>query len=110
MPNGDLLVLERGVALLTFQMRLVRIPAAEVQAGSPPQGRSAAAGHGGDIDNMEALAVHAAPDGTTRITLVSDNNFNDWERSLLLEFSLPELSQARAAAAAAASACPSARR
>ncbi len=31
-----------------------------------------------------------APDGATRITLVSDNNFNDWERSLLLEFSLPE--------------------
>ena len=39
---------------------------------------------------MEALAVHTAPDGQTRITLVSDNNFNDWERNLLLEFSLPE--------------------
>jgi hypothetical protein len=39
---------------------------------------------------MEALAVHSAPDGTTRITLVSDNNFNDWERNLLLEFSLPD--------------------
>lgn len=45
---------------------------------------------GGDIDNMEAVAVHEGPDGTTRITLVSDNNFNDWERTLLLEFSLPE--------------------
>jgi hypothetical protein len=45
---------------------------------------------GGDIDNMEAVAVHSAPNGSTRITLVSDNNFNDWERSLLLEFSLPD--------------------
>ena len=45
---------------------------------------------GSDIDNMEAVAVHTAPDGSTRITLVSDNNFNDWERSLLLEFSLAE--------------------
>jgi len=28
--------------------------------------------------------------GETRVTLVSDNNFNDWERSLLLEFTLPQ--------------------
>ena len=45
---------------------------------------------GGDIDNMEAVAVHEGPGGETRITLVSDNNFNDWERNLLLEFSLPD--------------------
>jgi hypothetical protein len=90
MPSGDLLVLERGVALLTFQMRLVRIPAAEVKAGAHMKGELLLHAAGGDIDNMEALAVHSAPDGTTRITLVSDNNFNDWERNLLLEFSLPE--------------------
>ena len=34
--------------------------------------------------------VHTLPSGETRITLVSDDNFNDWERSLLLEFSLPK--------------------
>lgn len=90
MPNGDLLVLERGVALLAFQMRLVRIPAAEVKAGAHMKGEVLLHAAGGDIDNMEALAVHAAPDGSTRITLVSDNNFNDWERNLLLEFSLPD--------------------
>ena len=44
---------------------------------------------GADIDNMEGVAVHTAPDGSTRITLISDNNFNDWERSLMLQFSLP---------------------
>lgn len=90
MPNGDLLVLERGVALLAFQMRLLRVPAADVKAGAHMKGEVLLQAAGGDIDNMEALAVHAAPDGTTRITLVSDNNFNDWERNLLLEFSLPE--------------------
>ena len=88
MPNGDLLVLERGIALLAFQMRLVRIPAAEVKAGAHLQGELLLHTAGGDIDNMEGLAVHQAPDGSTRITLVSDNNFNDWERNLLLEFSL----------------------
>lgn len=90
MPNGDLLVLERGVALLAFQMRLLRIPAAEVKAGAHMKGEVLLHAAGGDIDNMEALAVHAALDGSTRITLVSDNNFNDWERNLLLEFSLPD--------------------
>jgi hypothetical protein len=90
MPNGDLLVLERGIALLAFQMRLLRVPAADVKAGAHMKGEELLHAAGGDIDNMEALAVHAAPDGTTRITLVSDNNFNDWERNLLLEFSLPD--------------------
>lgn len=88
MPNGDLLVLERGIALLAFQMRLVRVPAAEVKAGAHMKGEVLLQTAGSDIDNMEALAVHTAPDGSTRITLASDNNFNDWERNLLLEFSL----------------------
>ena len=47
-------------------------------------------GVGGNLDNMEGLAVHPGPDGGTRITLISDNNFNEWERNLLLEFTLPE--------------------
>ena len=90
MPNGDLLVLERGVALLAFQMRLLRVAAADVKAGAHMKGEVLLHAAGGDIDNMEALAVHTAPDGSTRITLVSDNNFTDWERNLLLEFSLPD--------------------
>jgi hypothetical protein len=90
LPNGDLLVLERGVALLTFKMQLVRIAADQVKPGAVLKGTPLLQVTGGDIDNMEALAVHTAPDGGTRITLGSDNNFNDWERNLLLEFSLPE--------------------
>ena len=90
LPNGDLLVLERGIALFTFHMRLKRVPAAEVKPGATMRGEVLLQATGGDIDNMEAVAVHTGPDGKTRITLVSDNNFNDWERNLLLEFSLPE--------------------
>jgi hypothetical protein len=89
LPNGDLLVLERGIALFTFNMRLKRVPAADVKPGAHLEGETLLQASGGDIDNMEALAVHEGPDGQTRITLVSDNNFNDWERNLLLEFSLP---------------------
>jgi hypothetical protein len=73
-----------------FSMRLVLVPAAAVVPESLLTGRVLLQVTGGDIDNMEAVAVHAGPDGKSRITLVSDNNFNDWERNLLLEFSLPE--------------------
>jgi hypothetical protein len=90
MPNGDLLVLERGIALITFQMRLIRIPAADVKPGAHLRGEQLLQASGGDIDNMEALGVHTGPDGKPRITIVSDNNFNDFERNLLLEFSLPD--------------------
>jgi hypothetical protein len=90
LPNGDLLVLERGTALLSFTMLLKRVPAADVKPGAMMEGEVLLAAAGGDIDNMEGLAVHTSPDGETRITLVSDNNFNDWERTLLLEFALPD--------------------
>jgi hypothetical protein len=89
LPDGDLLVLERGIGLLSFTMRLVRISASAVKPEADLSGTELLSASGADIDNMEALAVHTGPDGTTRITLVSDNNFNEWERSLLLEFSLP---------------------
>jgi len=90
MPNGDLLVLERGVSLFAFVMKLRRIPADQVKAGQVMSGEILLEAAGSDIDNMEAVAVHTAPDGELRITIGSDNNFNSWERNLLLEFSLPE--------------------
>ncbi len=90
LPNGDLLVLERGISFLSFNMRLFRIPAADVKPGAHMRGTELLYASGADIDNMEALAVHPGPDGKMRISIVSDNNFNDWERNLLLEFSLPE--------------------
>jgi len=90
LPNGDLLVLERGVSLISFAARLVRIKAADVKPSAEMQGEVLFEGVGGDLDNMEGIAVHQTPSGQTRITLVSDNNFNDWERSLLLEFTLPD--------------------
>ena len=88
LPNGDLLVLERGVQFLTFTMTLRRVPAAEVRPDNLMVGEVLLQASGGTIDNMEAVAVHTAPDGETRIVIGSDNNFNDWERNLLLEFAL----------------------
>ena len=90
LPDGDLLVLERGVSMLSFVMNLRRVPAAEVRPGNLMAGELLLSATGGSIDNMESLAVHTAPDGELRILIGSDNNFNDWQRTLLLEFALAE--------------------
>ncbi len=91
LPNGDLLVLERGVSMLNFVMNLRRVPAAEVRPNHLMVGELLLSAAGGTIDNMESLAVHTTPDGELRILIGSDNNFNDWQRTLLLEFALPAL-------------------
>ena len=90
LPNGDLLVLERGISMLNFVMNLRRVPAAEVRPGNLMVGELLLSAAGGSIDNMESMTVHTAPDGELRILIGSDNNFNDWQRSLLLEFALPK--------------------
>lgn len=90
LPNGDLLVLERGVSMLSFVMNLRRVPAAEVRPDNLMVGELLLSASGGSIDNMESMTVHTAPNGELRILIGSDNNFNDWQRSLLLEFALVE--------------------
>ena len=90
LPNGDLLVLERGISMLSFVMNLRRVPAAEVRPGNLMVGDLLLKASGGSIDNMESMTVHTAPDGELRVLIGSDNNFNDWQRSLLLEFALAD--------------------
>ncbi|MDB5472911.1 MAG: hypothetical protein JWP99_214, partial [Devosia sp.] len=57
LPNGDLLVLERGVSMLSFVMHLRRIPAAQVRPNALMTGELLLSAGGGSIDNMEALMV-----------------------------------------------------
>jgi hypothetical protein len=90
LPNGDLLVLERGVSVFAFVMQLRRIPAAEVRPGNLMTGELLLSAQGGEVDNMEALLVHQTPGGEARILIGSDDNFNGWQRTLLLEFALPQ--------------------
>ncbi|ODT69313.1 MAG: hypothetical protein ABS75_17470 [Pelagibacterium sp. SCN 63-23] len=90
LPNGDLLVLERGVSLFSFVMNLRRVPAAEVRPGNLLRGELLVSAQGAEIDNMESLMVHRTPGGELRILMGSDNNFNGWQRNMILEFALPE--------------------
>ncbi len=88
LPNGDLLVLERGISIFAFVMNLRRVPAAEVRPGNLMNGELLLSAQGGEVDNMESLMVYTTPGGEVRILMGSDNNFNDWQRQMLLEFSL----------------------
>ncbi len=90
LPGGDLLVLER-LAMLPFRvgMRIRRIAGAAIRPGAVLDGEVLVeADLGYEIDNMEGLGVHRAADGTTVLTLVSDDNFAFYQRTLLLEFAL----------------------
>lgn len=89
LPNGDLLVLERGTGFFTFTMQLRRIDAMDVKPNAMLSGRVILEASGSDIDNMEGLAIRQTPGGASRIVILSDDNFNSWERTLWLEFGLP---------------------
>jgi hypothetical protein len=45
---------------------------------------------GYEIDNMEGLSVHRNAGGETVLTLISDDNFLPFQRTLLLQFTLAE--------------------
>ena len=40
------------------------------------------------IDNMESVAVHSGPNGETFVYLLSDDNFNPEQRTLLMQLEL----------------------
>jgi hypothetical protein len=90
LPNGDLVVLQRRFGLrIGLGMRLVRIPASAIRPGRTVVPEILLeADWGWEIDNMEGLAVDTAPDGSTILTLVSDDNGAWFQRTVLLRFRL----------------------
>lgn len=89
LPSGELLLLERRFSIFAgFATRLRRIPAAEIRPGRRIEGALIfESDPSQQIDNMEGLAVHReGPDVV--LTMVSDDNFNGIQRTLLLEFAL----------------------
>src|SRR5215813_9959228 len=92
LPSGDLLVLERKFSWTTgLFIRIRRIALLDIQPGALVDGRVLfEADLGYNIDNLEGLSVHRGPNGETVLTLVSDDNFSALQRTLLLQFTLPE--------------------
>lgn len=90
LPGGDLLLLERfytpetgPAARISIIREAVIAPDAEIRPQeiarlAPPL----------SVDNFEGIAVAAADDGGTLVFLLSDDNFNPAQRTLLLIFRL----------------------
>ena len=90
LPNGDLLLLERRFTFASgVGLRIRRIDGASLKPGAVVDGEVILeAGMSEEIDNMEGLDVMTAPDGSTHVILVSDDNHSILQRSLMLEFRL----------------------
>jgi hypothetical protein len=87
-PPNDLLLLERSFSLLGgLGMRIRRVPLADIKPGAVADGQTLIeADFGYQIDNMEGIGVHRSASGGTIITLISDDNFLPFQRTLLLQF------------------------
>lgn len=87
---GDVLVLERFFTLLEGpKARLRRIPAAALAIPGPlPSGVVAEWARPWSVDNMEALDVRRAADGSAWLYVMSDDNRNPLQRTLLMVFRL----------------------
>lgn len=92
LSDGDLVVLERRYRPpFGLHMRLRRIKQADIAEGAVLDGEVLVeASIAGEIDNMEGLAVHRSVDDADVLTLISDNNFNGFQRTVLLQFGLSD--------------------
>jgi hypothetical protein len=92
LPNGDLLLLERRFSFASgVTLRIRRIAAADIKPGATVDGPFILEADMRDqIDNMEGLDVWQARDGSTRISMMSDDNTSILQRNLYLEFRLAE--------------------
>ena len=92
LPNGDLLVSERHYSVLagvTVQLR--RVPLATIRPGATLSGELLARFRPPLlIDNMEGIAARRGPGGESLIYLLSDDNFNPLQRTLLMMFALED--------------------
>jgi hypothetical protein len=92
LPDGDLVALERFFLPVIGNRAVLRRYAASGLADSAPRlaGPELAALRAPlAVDNFEGLAVVARADGGARLYILSDNNFNVVQRTLLYAFDLP---------------------
>ncbi len=91
-PGGDLLVLERSFSLLTGSAsRLVRVSEAQVRPGAEMRGQVVyTLAPPLLVDNYEGLAVRRRADGRAVAYVLSDDNFNPLQSTLMMAVELPE--------------------
>jgi hypothetical protein len=92
LPGGDLLVIERSYNILDgVAIRFQQIPASQIRPGATLVGETLAVLRAPlTLDNLEGVTAHRTPSGETLVYLISDDNFNSFQRTLLLVFALGE--------------------
>lgn len=89
--NGGALLLERRYNLFGPAVRLRYLSASSLQPGALLQGQVVAQWSlPQTVDNFEGLALRQVTEHETLIYLLSDDNFNAFQRTLLLQFRLEQ--------------------
>jgi hypothetical protein len=98
LPDGGIVLLERRFRYSEgIKMRIRRIAAKDLKPGALLAGDVLLEAHDDlNIDNMEAIAAHRSASGETILTLMSDDNFSALQRTLLMQFALPDGKQVHA--------------
>jgi hypothetical protein len=93
LPDGRLLLLTRRIAVPEgFSAKLVVLDISKIQKYEAVKGRIIATLSSPLlVDNMEGITV-TKENGRTIIWMISDNNFNIWQRTILMKFALRETS------------------
>ena len=82
-PDGMLYVLERGFAPLRgFHFRIRRYDLTP----NPDAGETLFQSNAGNLDNFEGISVWQDQAGQTRLTIISDDNFNMFQRTIIEEY------------------------
>ena len=89
-PGGDLVILERDLSLLGgLSIHLRRIGVEAFKPGDLQAGETLfEGGLSYELDNMEGLNIQPLPDGSSLLSMISDDNFMSFQRTLLLQFRL----------------------
>jgi hypothetical protein len=91
LPDGGIVILERRFRYSEgVQLRIRRVSQSELKPGVLIKGEVLLEANDAlNIDNMEAIAAHRAASRETVITLMSDDNFSPFQRTLIMQFALP---------------------
>jgi len=91
-PDGMLYIVERSFQLIGFATRIRRFAVRGNRIADEEVLMET--GHGA-IGNLEGIAVWRDPAGSIRLTLVSDDNFSFFQRTLLIEFRVDDAPRLR---------------
>ncbi len=92
LPSGDVLLLERRFSVLGgLGIKIRRLPLATIRPGATLNGEVIAELRPPLVyDNMEGIAARAETGGGVRIYMISDDNFNAVQRTVLISFLLED--------------------